>query len=273
MSETGSNQHDESASSSGQQLKANDVSLRHVVFQGVSYVAPAADVAAFLTLTVLFAGGSAPLAVLLGGLTYTSFLNMSYQFSRHTGSAAGYYGFIARTFGGTAGAITGLWWIWFQFFSLAAFGFILSAEFIYFAFPTLSSVQYLWIPIVLVFSGITMYLGYRGLRPSLQYALGSGLLEVVFLLAASAIIIIKVGSGNTLAPFTLGPLGGSFSALIFSLLFATPLFAGSGTVVSLAEETKGTVRTIRKAILFSVLIIEIGKITHIANAPSHCKGV
>ena len=73
MGETGSNLNDEPAISGGHGLKANDVSLKHVVFQGVSYVAPAADVAAFLTLTVLFAGGSAPLAVLLrGGLIHHS---------------------------------------------------------------------------------------------------------------------------------------------------------------------------------------------------------
>lgn len=236
-------------------LKPGQVSLRHLVFQAIGYMAPAADAAAFLTVTASFAAGSTPLAVLLGGLLYATFLNTNYQFSKYTGSAAGYYGFVAKTFGGFWGAVVAYWYIWFQFFSLAAYGFLLFSSFVYYAFPSLSSISYLWIPLALVMMGLTLFMGYRGLRPSLEYAFISGVLEISFLLIASFIIMAKVGTGNSILPFTLAPINNSWSTLFFAMLFSTPLYAGTGTLISLAEEAKGTIGTVRRAVWVTIVLM------------------
>ncbi|WP_297027288.1 APC family permease [Thermoplasma sp.] len=222
---------------------------------GVSYVAPAADVAILLVITAGFAYGSTPLAVLFAWAIYFLFLNANYQFSKYTGSASGYYGYVAKSMGNRAGFITALWYVMFQFFSLAAFGLLGFATFLYYVSPSLEHIPYIWIAFVAVVAFFTFYLGYRGLRPSLNYSMISASIEIGFLIVMGIIIAIRVGSGNTLNVFTLKPIGGNFSLLFFAMIFSIPLFAGSGTVITLAEETKGSIRTIRRSIWISMIVL------------------
>ncbi|BAB60522.1 hypothetical protein [Thermoplasma volcanium GSS1] len=121
-------------------LKPNQIGLAQAIFQGVSYVAPAADVAILLIITAGFAYGSTPLAVLFAWAIYFLFLNANYQFSKFTGSASGYYGYVSKSLGPTAGFITSLWYVMFQFFSLAAFGLLGFATFLYYVSPSLEKV-------------------------------------------------------------------------------------------------------------------------------------
>lgn len=83
----------------------------------------------------------------------------------------------------------------------------------------------------------------------------SASIEIGFLILMGIIIAIKVGSGNTISVFTLKPLNGNFSLLFFAMIFSIPLFAGSGTVITLAEETKGSIKTIRRSIWISMLVL------------------
>ncbi|MGC8608459.1 MAG: hypothetical protein ACP5UV_01155 [Thermoplasmata archaeon] len=127
----------------GSELKPNQIGLKQAVFQGVSYVAPAADIAILLVITAGYASGSTPLAVLFAWGLYFIFLNANYQFSRYTGSAAGYYGYVAKSLGPRAGFVTAMWYVMFQFFSLAAFGLLGFATFLYYVSPALSSMTYI----------------------------------------------------------------------------------------------------------------------------------
>ncbi|MFG1450138.1 MAG: APC family permease [Thermoplasmataceae archaeon] len=236
-------------------LKPNQIGLAQAIFQGVSYVAPAADVAILLVITAGYAYGSTPLAVLFAWAIYFLFLNANYQFSKYTGSASGYYGYVARTIGKRAGFVTALWYVMFQFFSLAAFGLLGFATFLYYVSPSLANIPYIWIAFVALVAFFTFYLGYRGLRPSLNYSMISASIEIGFLIVMGIIIAIRAGSGNSFSVFTLAPIGGNFSLLFFAMIFSIPLFAGSGTVITLAEETKGSIRTIRRSIWVSMLVL------------------
>ena len=186
---------------------------------------------------------------------YFLFLNANYQFSKYTGSASGYYGYVARTIGKRAGFVTALWYVMFQFFSLAAFGLLGFATFLYYVSPSLSNIPYIWIAFVALVAFFTFYLGYRGLRPSLNYSMISASIEIGFLIVMGIIIAIREGSGNSFSVFTLAPIGGNFSLLFFAMIFSIPLFAGSGTVITLAEETKGSIRTLRRSIWVSMLVL------------------
>ncbi|MGC8609488.1 MAG: APC family permease, partial [Thermoplasmata archaeon] len=112
-----------------------------------------------------------------------------------------------------------------------------------------------WILFVAIVAGFTFYLGYRGLRPSLNYSMYSASIEIGFLILMSIIIIALVGKHNTMQVFTLNPIKGNFGLLFFAMIFSIPLFAGSGTVITLAEETKGSVKTIRRSIWISMLVM------------------
>jgi len=238
-----------------QGLKPNQIGLAQAIFHGVSYVAPAADVAIILVITAGFAAGSTPLAVLFAWAVYFLFLNANYQLSKYTGSASGYYGYVAKSMGNRAGFITALWYVMFQFFSLAAFGLLGFATFLYYVSPSLERIPYIWIAFVAVVAFFTFYLGYRGLRPSLNYSMISASIEIGFLIIMSLIIAIRAGPANTFSVFTLKPINGDFSLLFFAMIFSIPLFAGSGTVITLAEETRGSIRTIRRSIWISMLVL------------------
>jgi amino acid transporter len=239
----------------GSELKPDQIGLRQAIFQGISYVAPAADIAILLVITAGYASGSTPLAVLFAWGLYFIFLNANYQFSKYTGSASGYYGYVAKSLGPKAGLVTAMWYVMFQFFSLAAFGLLGFATFLYYVSPALSSLAYLWILFVSVVAGFTFYLGYRGLKPSLSYSMYSASIEIGFLILMSIIIVVLVGKHNTIEVFTLNPIKGNLGLLFFAMIFSIPLFAGSGTVVTLAEETKGSIKTIRRSILISMLVM------------------
>ncbi|PYB69000.1 amino acid transporter [Thermoplasma sp. Kam2015] len=240
-----------------ERLKPNQIGLAQAIFQGVSYVAPAADVAILLIITAGFALGSTPLAALFAWAVYFLFLNANYQFSRFTGGASGYYGYVAKSIGPRAGFITAMWYVMFQFFSLAAFGLLGFATFLYYVSPDLTHIAYIWILFVAIVAFFTFYLGYRGLRPSLNYSMFSASIEIGFLVLMGIIIAVKAGSANTIEVFTLKPLDGNFSLLFFAMIFSIPLFAGSGTVITLAEETRGSLKTIKRSIWISMIVLLI----------------
>ncbi len=80
--------------------------------------------------------------------------------------------------------------------------------------------------------------------------MSGGVLEGVFLIVISIVIIAKVGPGNTIAPFTL--TGHNFSQLGLATVFAILGYVGVGSVITLSEEMKQPKKTVPKAILIAI---------------------
>lgn len=68
-------------------------------------------------------------------------------------------------------------------------------------YPAITSIPYIWILFAGLFTAFIVTVTYLGIRPSLNYTAIAGLMEILFLLIGSIIIIIRVGSGNSLIPF------------------------------------------------------------------------
>lgn len=235
-------------------LKRNAVGLLHAIFQSQSHVAPAADVALLITGTAAIALGATPLVILLAWLGYFLLMNTNYQFSKYISSASGYYGFAANSLGKKWGILTGWLFLGNEMLAYPAFGFLGAAALLYLISPTVSSIPYLWIPLILPFMAFVFIIEYLGIRPSLNYAWIAGIIEVSFLVVTSIIIIFLVGPNNTLSVFTTAPTGGKLGPIFLAFIIGITTLAGSGSVVAIAEETKQPKRNIPRSLVLVMLI-------------------
>jgi len=235
-------------------LKRNAVGLLHAMFQSQSHVAPAADVALLITGTAAIALGATPLVILLAWLGYFLLMNTNYQFSKYISSASGYYGFAANSLGKKWGILTGWLFLGNEMLAYPAFGFLGAAALLYLISPTVSSIPYLWIPLILPFMAFVFIIEYLGIRPSLNYAWIAGIIEVSFLVVTSIIIIFLVGPNNTLSVFTTAPTGGKLGPIFLAFIIGITTLAGSGSVVAIAEETKQPKRNIPRSLVLVMLI-------------------
>lgn len=79
------------------QLKRGAVGFWHAVYQSVSYMSPAGDVAILLTATAAFALGAMPLSLVIAWLIYALWLVVPYLFSQEIVNAGSYYAYSVRT--------------------------------------------------------------------------------------------------------------------------------------------------------------------------------
>ncbi len=240
-------------------LKRNAVGLIHAVFQSQSHVAPAADIALLITGTAAIALGATPLVILLAWAGYFLLVNTNYQFSKYISSAAGYYGFAANGLGKRWGIFTGWLFLGNEMLAYPAFAFLGSSSLIYLLTPQISSIPYLWIVFILPFMFFVFIIEYLGIKPSLNYAWIAGLIEVLFLVITSIIIIFLAGPSNTASVFTLAPVGGKLQPVFLAFIIGFTTLAGSGSVVAIAEETKEPKRNIPMALVL-VMIIDLSVI-------------
>ena len=68
--------------------------------------------------------------------------------------------------------------------------------------PSITSIPYLWVPILLIPLVFSTAMVYRGVKLSLNYAAYTGFIETAVLTIAALIIIFKLGSSNTFYVFT-----------------------------------------------------------------------
>lgn len=238
-------------------LKEKELGLWHGIFQSFSHVAPAAEVAILITGTALVAAGSTPLIFILSPLIVLVWLNTNYQYSKYISSSGGYSAFSRAGLGKGTGDMTG--WLFFfnEFLTYTGFALLSFAAFIYLLAPSITSITYIWIPILLIPLIFTTVFVYRGVRISLNYAAYTGFIETAVLTIAALIIIFKIGSANTLTVFTASPVHNDFSIIGLGLLFGLYSYGGTGSVVALGEETKKPKTVIKKAIVYGWILVVI----------------
>lgn len=247
----------EESSGGSYKLKSNELGLWHGIFQSFSHVAPAAEVAILITGTALVAEGSTPLIFILAPLIVLLWLNTNYQFSKEVASSGGYSAFARAGLGKSTGDLTG--WLFFfnEFLTYTGFALLSFAAFVYLLSPSITSIPYLWIPILLIPLLFTTAFVYRGVKVSLNYAAYTGFIETAVLTIAALIIIFKLGSANTFSVLTASPVHGDLSIIGLGLLFGLYSYGGTGSVVALGEEIKEPKKVIKKAIIYGWLLVVI----------------
>jgi len=237
-------------------LRKGSVGLWELVFQSMGQITPITILSGLILSIVGFSGGSAPLVMLISMVAVLLSANTIYQYSGRVAHAGGYYAYVWQDMGASFGLFTGFLYILYQVSNLGL-------EYIIVAWGFSKSINYalgtslpiwtgvLWIVSMTVLSYALMR---KGVKPSLKVALALGLIQILFIAGLSTFIIAKA-SDNTLSAFTpsLSPngWGGVFTGFIAGGYLA---FAGYGSVVPMGEEAKAPKETIRKAVLYAIII-------------------
>ena len=231
-------------------LKKNTGGLWLGVFQSLAFVAPAATAASFYVVEAGILGASLPITYVIAVIGVLSAMYMNYSFSKRISHAGGYYAYVSAGFGSGAGIYASWLYLFNLLGAVSGFSILFFAGVLQPLIPVLATNPLGWIPLMFIpFLVITLLL-LSGLRPSLFYTMIGGVLEVIFLVVISIIIIVKVGPGNTILPFTF--TGHSFGQVGFATVFAILGYVGVGSVITLSEEMKQPKKTVPKAILIAI---------------------
>ena len=148
-----------------QGLERNAIGLTEVLFQSITFMAPAVAVALSIGFATTYALGITPLAVLIAliAVLFTAF-SMG-ELARHLPSAGGMYTYVGRGLGSFAG------WVLAWTFLLASIVVpsVLFAAFGFFGASLITELtgyeqEYLWVPLTLICAGIVWWLTTAGSR-------------------------------------------------------------------------------------------------------------
>lgn len=252
-------------------LKVGQLGLRHAVSQAVALNAPGGTIvlyvigtAALMTFTFSqYPQGafSIPLILVLSLIIYALMTFSMYEFSRYLSSSGGYYTFVTRGLGKSAGFVTALSYLSYQILSFTGFGLLGFLGFIYGIFPslgiTIPDPAVLWVFITVGMIGLVSFLIYAGIRPSMRIVSYIIVIEVVFFLGTSLYLLATHVSALTPAPFTASPVGNNPLILATMMVYAIGTFVGIGGSIPIAEETRNPKKNVPRAILTTVAILGI----------------
>jgi amino acid transporter len=238
------------SSEAGFHLKKNVGSLWLGVFQSLSFVAPAATAASFYVVEAGIVGAALPLTYIIAVIGVLSAMYMNYSFSKRISHAGGYYAYVSSGFGSKAGAFTSWLYLFNLLGAVSGFSILFFAGVLWPIIPVLSTNPLGWIPLMMIPFIIITVLLLSGLKPSLYYTMIGGVLEIIFLVIISIVIIVKVGPSNSTIPFTAS--GHNFSQLGLATVYAILGYVGVGSVITLSEEMKQPKKNVSKAIFIGI---------------------
>jgi Amino acid transporters len=230
-----------------------------LVFQSLSFTAPAVAALATLSGAVAFAYGSSPLSVILAAIGVASAAYAVYEFSLKLASSGGYYRYIERGLGARIGTWSG--WLYLLYAGIAA------TPFIYFETALtieygLSAVgvnlpQWSWFPLGIAVALLALVLPYLGIKPSVRYMLYTGFIEITALMIGGVVIIARAPKPWDPLVFTPAYSPNGWSGVGMGLVFAFTAFAGWGSMTFLGTEAKEAHANIRRGVITVVLLLSV----------------
>jgi amino acid transporter len=234
------------------QLRHNSIGLIDVVFQSITYMAPAAATAFSIGIGVGLAGTALPLSALVALVACTFCAISIGQLGKFIPSAGGLYVFAARGLGPVAGFFVGWLYVGFSIF-LPPFLFILNGWFI----DTTMKSQGWWTgsPGWWFWGGLTAFvvfcLTYFDIRLSAKAGIILGLIEIIAFIALSLTIIGE--GGNSTAPFHPGNAEGGTRGIFQASVFVITAFIGFEAATALGEESRDPRRNVPRGVLYSCI--------------------
>jgi len=240
-------------------LRSGAVGFSGVLFQSITFMAPAIATALSIPAGIAFSGGAAPLSVILALVACLIAANSIGQLARHLPSAGSFYTFVSHgihpqvgflvAWGFLLGVIVG------GPFLALQMGFVVAdtanAEW---GWSTDTWVIWTVLVCLLVFA-----LGYRGITTSTRAGMILGGFEILVFVAISLTLIVKAGGDNTLQVFTTkyanNPDYKGFSGVIAGSVFTILAFIGFEQAAPIAEEADEPRRNVPRAIFAACLLI------------------
>lgn len=239
------------------ELKKNVVTYLELIFQSISFTAPAIAVTATMTGAAAFAGGALPLTYVLAVLAVFCAGYVIYKFSTRVASSGGYYRYIERGMGARAGGFGG--WVYMLYTVVGA------TPFIYFETALATEVglgilgvnlpSYAWYPIGLAVALLAFLLAYSGIKNSLRYSVYTGTIEMIILLVAAVLILGHSPHPLDLAVFSTKYSFNGWSGVALGLVFSFTSLAGWGSMTFLGSEARNAHFNIRKGVVVTIAVL------------------
>jgi amino acid transporter len=239
-------------------LNRNAIGLAEVLFQSVTAMAPAGAVAFSLGAAVPLAGTALPLATLIALVVCLLIAINIAAMAKYLPSAGGYFTYVSRGLGETAGWMTG--WL----FSLC---YVLVFPLVFLVLGPLAddfAVQHFhlalgWMMWVVLLACAPLALTVLGVKLSSDSSILLGAIEIAVFLALSIWLIVKEGHPSIRATLTpagsLEPGLAGWQGILHGMIFVFLAFSGFESGALMAEEARDPGRTVPRAIILATLCI------------------
>jgi len=235
------------------QLRSNALGLPELVFQGVTHIAPAANVIFAFPLIALKAGPDMPLSFLLATIVCVFIGNTVAQFSKYMPSSGGYYSFTTCGLGSRVGFMASWSYLIYDFLGPAGtigyLGYLISDM----LRGQLNLNVPWWLVALLVFGAIWVLTRY-GIRLSMQITALLGGFELLIMLALAITFLIHPGPGSTYrAPLEPSLAPHHFAGIVAGVVFSILSLSGFEAPAPLAQESRHAHKLVGQAVLLSLL--------------------
>ena len=193
------------------------------------------------------AGGSTPLAFLLGGVACLSLAFVVIGFTRRMASAGYAYTYASRSLGKESGFMAG----WLYAFGLCCFVPMTMAGAAALAADLMGLPNSAWLPLFIVGMVLLVVLSIVRIAVTTRLQLVIGVITIAVIVIVDLVVTAKGGaSGNTLEPFTFShTVSGGFNGVFYGIILGVTSYIGFETAADFGEETANPRRSIPIAII------------------------
>jgi amino acid transporter len=232
-----------------------------VLFQSITFMAPAIATAFSIPAGIAFSGGGAPLSVIFALVASLLAAVSIGQLSKHMPTAGSFYTYVSNGLHPALGFLVG----WGFLLGILVGGPFLALQMGFVVAGTTESewgwsfdLWWLWTVLVCL---LVFWLGYRGIKASTGTGILLGAFEILVFVALSLTLIVQAGGDNTLkvfgTHFANNPEYSGFSGVIVGSIYTILAFIGFEEAAPIAEEAHEPHRTVNLAIIFSCLGIGV----------------
>jgi amino acid transporter len=233
-------------------LRPNSLGLPELVFQGVTHIAPAANIVFTFPIIARQAGPVMPLSFLLSTVVCFFIGNTVSQFSRYMPSSGGYYSFATRGLGSRSGFMAT--WSYLIYEILGAAG---GTGFLGYLISDMLQKQFHvnipWWSLALAITALIWALTHHGIQLSARITALLGGLELLIMLALGITFLIHPRPSSTyLAPLKPSSSPHHFGGILAGMVFSILALSGFEAPAPLAQEARRPGKFIGQAIMLSL---------------------
>jgi amino acid transporter len=237
-------------------LRSGAIGAASQLFQSIAHIGPSTGVIFALPFAVSQGGGAIPLAalfamvcILLTGLCLAELVTK-------VRSAGGYFAIHSVALGHFWGFTTS--WLWFLDEPLvpAALSTIFGSVFSDFLKAHLS-IDVPWWVITLLMLGALNWISFIGITQSARLTITLASAELVIMIVLGVLLVIDAGSHQVGSAFTPSASPNHWGGVFFATVFGITGLIGFESGIPLSEETRDAARSLRRAIVVSIVSIGI----------------
>ncbi|MGH3394947.1 MAG: APC family permease [Streptosporangiaceae bacterium] len=233
------------------ELAHGSLRLWDAIAISVSVIAPGMAMLLNVTGVSVVAGGSTPLAFLLGGIACLALAFVVIGFTRRMASAGYAYTYASRSLGKGAGFMAG----WLYFFGMICFVPMTMSAVGYLAANLLGLNPKLWILFFFIGMALFLVLSIIKVKVTTRVQLVVGIVTVAIIVLVDLVTTVKGGShGQALGAFSFGHTNtGGFNGVFYGIIFGVTSYIGFETAADFGEETANPRRYIPIAVIAATL--------------------